>query len=65
LGKLQADIAKCWKDLDDLHCQVRDTKWELTRVKKELTLTKTKIIEQLQSTLSHKEQMKDKELEKE
>jgi myosin heavy subunit len=64
-GKLQADVAKCRKDYDDLHCQVRDTKSELTRVKKELTSTKKKIVEQLSSTLSHKERMKDKELEKE
>jgi hypothetical protein len=64
-SKLQANIAKCRKDYGDLACQVRDTKSELMRVKKELTSTKKKIIEQLQSTLAHKEQMKDKELEKE
>jgi hypothetical protein len=33
------------------------------RVKKELTLTKKKIFEQLESTLAHKEQMKERELE--
>jgi hypothetical protein len=38
---------------------------ELTRVKKELTSIKKKIVKQLQSTLAHKERMKDKELEKE
>jgi CO dehydrogenase/acetyl-CoA synthase alpha subunit len=65
-NKLQADVLKCRKDYDDLACQVCDSKWERTRVKKELTLTtKKKIFEQLESTLAHKERMKDKELEKE
>jgi hypothetical protein len=65
LGKLQANIAKCRKDYDELHCQVCDTKSELTRVKNELTSTREKVVEQLSSTLAHKEQMMDKELEKE
>jgi seryl-tRNA synthetase len=66
LSKLQADIAKWRKDYnEDLHCQVCDTKSELTRVKKELTSTKKKIVEQLSSTRAQKERMKDKELEKE
>jgi hypothetical protein len=28
-NKLQVDLKKCWKDYDDLSCQVRDTKSEL------------------------------------
>ena len=64
-AKLQADVLKSRKDYDDLACQIRDCKSELTRVKKDLTITKKKILEQLESTLAHKERMKDKELEKE
>ena len=65
-NKLQADGAlKFLTDFDDLACQVRDSKSELTRVKKELSSTKKKILEQIDSTFAHKERMKDKELEKE
>jgi hypothetical protein len=64
-SKLQVDVTKCGKDFHDLACQVCDSKSELTGVKKELTSTKKKILEQLDSTLAHKELMKDKELEKE
>jgi hypothetical protein len=64
-NKLQADALKFRTDFDDLACQVRDSKSELTRVKKELSSTKKKILEQIDSTFAHKERMKDKELEKE
>jgi hypothetical protein len=56
---------KSRKDYDGLACQVCNSKLELTRVKKKLTSTKKKILEQLDLTLAHKEGMKDKELEKE
>jgi hypothetical protein len=56
---------KCWKDFDDLACHFCYYKLKLTRVVKELRTTKKKIVDQLESTLAHKEQMKDKELEKE
>jgi hypothetical protein len=66
LNKLQADVRKCWKDYDDFACQVCNSKLELTRVKKELTLTKKNIVKQHELTFAHtKERMKDKELEKE
>jgi hypothetical protein len=64
-NKLQADALKFRKDFDDLACQVCDSKLELTRVKKELSSSKKKILEQLDLMLAHKERMKDKELEKE
>jgi hypothetical protein len=65
LGKLQADVLKSRKDYDDLACQVCNSELELTKVKKELTSTKKKILGQLDLTLAHKERIKDKELEKE
>jgi hypothetical protein len=53
------------QEYDDLACQVHDSKLELTRAKKKLTSTKKKIVKQHELTLTHKECMKDKELEKE
>jgi hypothetical protein len=49
-NKLQADGMKCRKGYNDLACQS-----ELTRVNKDLTSTKKKTVEQLESTLAHKE----------
>jgi hypothetical protein len=64
-NKLQADALEFRKDFDDLACQLCNSKLELMRVKKELSSTKKKILEQLDLRLAHKERMKDKELEKE
>jgi hypothetical protein len=64
-GKLQADVLKSQKNYDNLSCKVCDSKLVLTRVKKELTSTKKKILEKLDLTLAHKECIKDKEIRKE
>jgi hypothetical protein len=64
-NKLQVDLKKSRQGSDDFLAQLRDTKSELSKLKKELTTTKRKIVEQHELTLAHKERMKDKEIEKE
>jgi hypothetical protein len=61
-----SDVAKLWTaDYDELATQHRDSKSENSRVKKELMIVKKKVQEQMELTLAHKEQMKDKEIERE
>jgi hypothetical protein len=64
-SKLQLDLHKSRKDCDDFAVLLRDTKSELVQAKKSITTISKKVVEQLDSTLAHKERMKGMEVQKE
>jgi hypothetical protein len=65
LKKLLVDVTKLRTDYDELVPQHSDSKSKARRLRKELTTTRKRVGEQLELTLAHKEQMKDKEIERE
>jgi hypothetical protein len=64
LKKLTSEVQKLWSDYDELvgvHCE---TKTELNRSKRDFTVARKRVQEQMELTLAHKERMKDKEIER-
>jgi hypothetical protein len=65
LKKFLSDITKLWMDYDELGTQHRNSKSEASCLKKELTTMRNRVGKQLQLMLAHKDQMKDKGIERE
>ncbi len=65
IKKLNVDLEKTRRYYDNIDCQLCDNKSDVTKLKKELTTLKIRISNQMEKQLAHKEQMKDKEIERE
>jgi hypothetical protein len=65
LKKLTSEVQRLRSDYDDLVGVQRETKAELQRSKRDFTVARKRVQEQMELTLAHKERMKDKEIERE